>query len=128
MTTTTKPINELHAENVEWQSRLDFYADEIKMMEGRIAEIASKNTAKEVQAHVEHFQNHIVINKNHIDELRHDIRDHESFIVNRVKENPVAVDHRQLNDHPVLRSRMASFENIFNALRKELDLFAAQLM
>lgn len=128
MSTSTKPINQLHAENIDWQSRLEFYTDEVKIMTERIAEVARKNTAKDIQAHVEHFQNQMILQKELIDQLNHDIRDHEEYILKNIEKNPTAVDHRQLNDHPMLRDRMSSFETIFNALRKELDLFLAQVM
>lgn len=128
MNPTTKPLTELHTENADWLKRLDFYTDETRIMRERIEEIASKNTGADIRGQVEHFQNQFIIQKNHIDELRHDINDHENFIVSQVKENPVAVDHRRLQDHPVLRDRMNDFEKIFNELRTELNLFLAKAM
>ena len=128
MNSNTKPITDLHAENAEWLKSLDFYNDEIRIMRDRIEEISSKNTDNDIRAQVEHFQNQLIIQKNHIDELRHSINDHESFIINRVKENPVAVEHRRLHDHPVLRSKMEDFEKIFNELRAELNKFLAKTM
>lgn len=128
MDTATKPIAELHAENTEWIKKLDFYADEIKVMTNRISEIAAKNTAADVMGQVEHFQNQFIIQKNHIDELRHAVNDHETYIVNRIKENPVASDHRKLNDHPVLRDRMNAFEKIFSELRSELNKFLSKTL
>lgn len=128
MNSNTKPLTDLHAENAEWLKSLDFYNDEIRIMRDRIEEISSKNTNNDIRAQVEHFQNQFIIQKNHIDELRHSINDHESFIINRVKENPVAVEQRRLHDHPVLRGKMEDFEKIFNELRTELNKFLAKTM
>jgi hypothetical protein len=128
MNTSTKPLTELHTENADWIKHLDFYTDEIRIMQSRIAEIESKNTAHDVRGQVEHFQNQLILQRNHVDELRHDIIDHESYIVNRANENPVALEKQRLHDHPVLRGRMQDFEKIFNELRAELNRFLAKFM
>lgn len=128
MNTATKSITELHTENSEWLKNLDFYNDEIRIMRERIEEIVSKNTGEDIRKQVEHFQNQLIIQKNHIDELRHDIGDHENFIVSQINANPVAVEHRKLHDHPVLRGRMIDFEKIFNELRAEENKFMSKTM
>lgn len=128
MDTTTKPLAELHTENAEWIKRLDFYMDEIRIMRSRIEEIDAKNTAHDVRAQVEHFQNQLILQRNHVDELRHAIIDHESYIVNRANENPVALEKQRLHDHPVLRGRILDFERIFKELRAELNKFLAKFM
>lgn len=124
----TKSIGELHAEHTDWLKRLDFYTDEITIMRNRISEIAAKNTAKEVLAQVEHFQNALVVQKNNIDELHHAIKDHDSYLENRVEENSVAADKRQVHDHPKMRDNFNSFETYFNSLRHELNQFLSKVM
>lgn len=122
----TKTIDALHAEHTDWLKRLDFYSDEITIMKNRIAEVAAKNTSKEILAQVEHFQNALIVQKNNIDELRHSIKDHDKYLENRVEENPVSAGKRKANDHPVMRESVNSFESNFNALRQELNLFLAK--
>lgn len=124
----TKKVYTLHEENKEWLSKLAFYKDEIKVMENRVSEIASKNTSKDILSSVEHFQNQLIIQRNSIDELAHSINDHETYLVNRAKENPTAIDHRSVNDHPVMRDSFNSFEKVINELRKELNLFLTKTM
>ena len=123
----TRTIDELHTEHVDWLSKLQFYADEIKLMKERIGEAASANTSKEVLAQVEHFQNQLIVQKNNIDTLRLEVNDHENYLENRVDENPVAAGKRKVHDHPLLRDKMESFETQFNALRKELQAFQAKV-
>src|SRR4051812_5933668 len=94
---------DLHAEHKEFTNKLAFYKDEIKIMQSRIEEIASKNTSKEVLAFVDHFQNQLIIQKNNIDELNHRINEHEQYIQKNIAENPNSADHRKLNDHPKMR-------------------------
>lgn len=124
----TKKVYTLHEENKEWLSKLAFYKDEIKVMENRVSEIASKNTSKDILSSVEHFQNQLIIQRNSIDELAHSINDHETYLVNRAKENPTAIDHRSVNDHPVMRDSFNSFEKVINELRKELNMFLTKTM
>jgi uncharacterized membrane protein YgaE (UPF0421/DUF939 family) len=124
----TKKVYTLHEENKEWLSKLAFYKDEIKVMENRVSEIASKNTSKDILSSVEHFQNQLIIQRNSIDELAHSINDHETYLINRAKENPTAIDHRSVNDHPVMRDSFNSFEKVINELRKELNLFLTKTM
>lgn len=124
----TKKIYEIHEEHKEWLNNLAFYKDEIKVMQNRISEIASKNSSAEVLKQIEHFQNQLIIQRNNIDELCHSIKDHENYLENRVNENPTAVDHRKVNDHPKMRDNYTSFDKVFNELRKELNVFLAKWM
>ncbi len=57
-------IKELHDEHKIWLAKLLFYQDELVIMAGRIAEVEKKNSADEVLAFVDHFQNQLVIQKN----------------------------------------------------------------
>ncbi len=124
----TKKIYDLHEEHQTWLKNLAFYKDEITVMQNRITEIASKNSGQDVLKQVEHFQNQLIVQRNNIDELNHSIKDHENYLENRVNENPTAVDHRKVNDHPKMRDNYESFDKVFNELRKELNLFLAKQM
>ena len=124
----TKKIYELHEEHKEWLNKVAFYKDEATIMQNRVSEIASKNTSKEISGAIEHFQNQLIIQRNNLDELKHNITEHESYLVNKAKENPTAVDHKSVNDHPKMRDALNSFEKVFNDLRKELNVFLAKTM
>jgi hypothetical protein len=125
---TKKNIYQLHEENKIWLNKLLFYKDEVVIMQNRIAETARKNTSKEVLAFIEHFQNQLIVQKEQIDILNHDIRKLESFLEQAVNNNPTAVDHEKFPDHLLQRGRVASFEKIFDELRKELIHFLAKWM
>lgn len=125
---TTKPITQLHIEHNTWLMKLDFYADEVIIMTKRLEEVASKNTAKDILAQVEHFQNQLILQKENIDEIRHAIKDHENYLENRINENPTASDHRSVNDHPKMRENVNAFEKIFNELRHEFLAFLSKVM
>lgn len=115
-----------HYDHSGWLNKLDFYNDEMKIMQQKLEEVNSKNTAIEVRKSVEHFQNQLFIQKNNSDKLRHHIKREEKEIQNSIKSNPVAVDHRKTEDHTEERSMMESFEKNFNLLRKEFNAFLSE--
>ena len=117
-----------HQEHSQWLNILSFYADDILIMQKRIEEIARKNNAKEVNLKIEHFQNQLIIQKNNMDEIKHTIKQDERHLQAEVLKNETAVDHRKVEDHAQEREDLKAFENNFNKLRKELNVFAAQWM
>lgn len=124
----TKKVYDLHEEHKEWTSKLMFYKDEIKVMQNRISEIASKNSSKDVLSTVEHFQNQLIVQRNNMDELAHSINEHEAYLIKKAKENHTAIDHKAVNDHPKMRDSFNSFEKVFNEIRKELNVFLSKSM
>jgi hypothetical protein len=122
----TEKIYTQHEENKTWSNNLSFYKDEAKIMENRLAEIISKNTSKEILVQAEHFQNQLIIQKQQIDNLNHDIHLSNDAIKTEVEKNITAVDHRKVPDHSALRKEMATFETIFTELKTELNTFLSK--
>lgn len=122
----TQKIYSQHQENVEWSKKIAFYKDEIKIMQERVAEVASKNSSKDVLAQIEHFQNQIIVQRNNMDEIMHSINICEDELNKNINKNDTAVDHRHVADHSKERENITRFEKVFNDLRKELNIFIAQ--
>jgi hypothetical protein len=76
-----------HTENTEANNKLSFYKDEVRIMQGRLDEIASKNNKKDIQKEIEHFQNQIIIQSKNIEDLRKDILSEENWIRANVSRN-----------------------------------------
>jgi hypothetical protein len=123
-----KKIFDLHAENTELLKNLDFYKDEMKVIQKRIEEITTKNSSKEILMKVEHFQNQLIIQHNNLDELRHNVNSNELQIQKNINSNPTASDHRKMEDHVKEREDVVNFENHLNELRKELNEFLAKTL
>jgi len=115
-----------HSEHTEWQNKLNFYKDEVKIMENRLAEVSQKNTAIEVRKEIEHFQNQFLIQRNNISKISHHISGEEKQIQAEIKKNPVASDHRKAEDHASEREMVEGFEINFNNLRKEYNAFLSK--
>ena len=125
---TKKTIYQLHEEHKTWLNKLLFYKDELKIMDKRILEVAEKNTSKEVRSLTDYFNNQLIIQKEQIDLLTHDIKSHELYLEAAVQNNPNAIDNEKFSDHKKHRESIAVFEKLFKELREELIDFLSKWM
>lgn len=125
---TDKLLYDLHTEHQQWLNNLSFFEDEIKVFKNRIAEVASKNTNKEILAFVEHFQNQFFVQQDNIDRLKHDIKLDDRTLELKLEKNQIAADKQHLPDHKAFREKFEGFEHNFNELRKELYKFLSKTM
>lgn len=121
-------LYELHAEHKEWNNKLDFYKDDISILEKRLEELVTKNTDQSIRAEIEKYQNQFLIQKNNIDQIQHIINIDENEIEKEINSNPVAVDHRKIEDHPKERDLVETFEQKLNELRSNFNSFSAKWM
>lgn len=121
-----KLIYDLHEEYLQWINKMLFYKDEMKVMQNRLSEVARKNTDREVQALVEHFQNQLIVQNEQADILKHTIKQYENTIESHLNKNDVAADKLKWDDHSDLREKVEMFEKIINDLRRELIDFLAK--
>lgn len=126
--TTKENIFDQHLENQDWLKRLDFYKEEIVILKERLEEVTGKNNAPEFLKDVEHYQNQFIIQRNSIDELAHSIKVNENGLVKEVQANPVAVDHRKVENHESESNFIAYFEKNFAGLRVDYNKFLSKWM
>nr|WP_314895682.1 hypothetical protein [uncultured Flavobacterium sp.] len=125
---TKKTIYQLHEEHKTWLNKLLFYKDELKIMDNRILEVAKKNTSKEVRSLADHFNNQLIIQKEQIDILNHDIKSHELYLEAAALDNPNGIDNEKFSDHKKHRESIATFEKLFKDLREDLIDFLSKWM
>jgi hypothetical protein len=121
-------IFEQHSENQDWLKSLEFYKEEITILNKRLEEVTVKNNAKEFLKDVEHYQNQFIVQRNNIDELAHAIKMNEREIVNEVKANPIAVEHRKVESHEPEADFLGYFEKNFATLRTDYNKFLSKWM
>jgi ABC-type uncharacterized transport system ATPase subunit len=121
-------LKTLHAENVEWSKSLGFYSDELKSFELRLSEVVIANTGTEVLSQVEHFQNQFIRQREVIDILNHEMNVGEDKILEEVKNNDVATDHRKMEDHSELRDQMQAFEKIYREMKAEFIEYLSKVL
>ena len=121
-------IIDQYLENQDWLKRLDFYKEEITILKERLDEVTKKNNASDFLKDVEHFQNQFIVQRNNIDELAHSIKKNEQGLVKEVNSNPVAVDHRKVENHLAEEDFIGYFEKNFAELRGEYNRFLSKWM
>jgi hypothetical protein len=77
---------------------------------------------------IEHFQNQLILQKEQIDIVKKKVKQQINSLEAGIAKNPVAADHRSVEDAVALRDEVDTFEKIFNDLRKELISFMAKWM
>lgn len=112
----------------EWLKAIDFYDNELDILEDRLAEIAKKNSSEEALKGVEHFQNQFIIQRNTIDELRHNINEHAHKVATDVQAHAGRIETQQVKDHDTVREEFESFEKVINDLRDEFKLYLSKWM
>lgn len=128
MTAHRVHISDLHSDHLLWMNTLAFCKEEIAILERRMEEIAKRNTGSDVLAELEHFQNQYIRQREVIDELRHELKQHENAIEREVRERPIAVEHRLFADHTAQREAMITFEKLYRELREEFMRWLAKRM
>ncbi|MGL6269794.1 MAG: hypothetical protein ACRC2O_17800 [Chitinophagaceae bacterium] len=121
-------IAKVNTEHTEWIKGLAFYKDEIHILENRLLEVATKNTAFETRQGIEHFQNQFVVQRNNIDELKHKIKEHMSAFTKLPEMLEEVVENERLADHENLRDEYQTFEKVIRELRLEFNKFLAKWM
>ena len=127
-TNGTKHLSDLHFEHQVWLNTLQFCKDEITIFERRMGELATRNTNSTLLAELEHFQNQYIRQREVIDVLRHDIKQHENFLEKESIEHPTAIDRRTFGDHTELRNQMETFEKLYRELKDEFYRWVAKSM
>ncbi len=107
---------------------IEFYKQEMGILQGRLEEVASKNSGKEVAQQVDHFQNQFLIHQSYFDELKHLIHQNDKKIEAEVLKNGVFISEDTAVEHENIQGQYATEEKIFNDLRYEFNRFAAKWM
>jgi len=125
-TNPTLHIDDLHFEHAQWLRELKFYKDELKFFTARLEEVAARYTSMEVLKELEQFQNKLFIESNILDELIHDINEHEHYLASFAIENPVAIDRVAFEDHAPLRDRIDRNRTLQTEFKKDYLRFLSK--
>ena len=120
---TKQQLMELHAEHSEWQNKIRFYKEQLKNFENELSEFVKQNDSGEQMAAVEHFQNQFIMQREHLDIMRHDFKQYENAI-EHMQEH--AIDKTAEGLHVLQENnsdRLLQFEKLFHELRHEFYAF-----
>ena len=115
-------------EHSDWLRSLDFYKTEIGFLKERLTEIAGKNTGKDVEKLIEHYENQFNLQTTNIDTLRNTIDKNLEIMGEEAQNTNGYVDKELLNQYHSLRNDFYSEERVILDLRHEFNRFAAEWM
>jgi hypothetical protein len=115
-------------DHAAWLKSVAFYEGEFDSMNERLMEIASKNTGVETMAEVEHFQNQFIIQRNNMDELKHQVREHDLLVSQEARQHSGKMDSGNATVHNNVKEAFSKTEEIINNLRKEFNQFLSRTM
>ncbi len=124
---TKQQLVEMKSEHDYWQDRLRFYKDEISHFNQHLGKISLSGGRSELMASVEHFQNQFIRQKEVLDIIRHDFKQHENLIeaLGEGKSSEPSQGIQKL--HMIQRDKLDQFERIFHELRNEFNIFLNQV-
>ncbi|HEX6849576.1 MAG TPA: hypothetical protein VF144_21465 [Chitinophagaceae bacterium] len=121
-------ISKAGTDHTIWAKGLEFYKDELEIMNKRLLEISSKNTSEEARKGVEHFQNQFFIQQKNISDLRHQVKGYVTGLSHDAKMHEGHVDAIFITQGEGLKERYEQFEQIMNSLRHEFNEFLSKWM
>lgn len=118
----------MKSEHENWQNRILFYRDEIKQFNTHLSQVVQTAPPdQEVMAHVEHFQNQFILQKEQLDIIRRDFKQHENLIEALEASKAKEPENGIRETHSVQRDKLDQFEKIFHELRNEFNIFLNQV-
>lgn len=121
-------LSALHHQTSDWMRELQFYKEELTLLQNRLGEVAAKNTAAEVMAQVEHFQNKFILLNEQADVLKHDVNAVNEKVQATAKELPTHLDQKYVPEHTALQTRVSGFAKSIADTRFELNQFLSKTL
>jgi metal-dependent hydrolase (beta-lactamase superfamily II) len=120
-----KHITHLHSDALRG---LDFYEQELSILQERLEEITADNTSPAVLEKIDHFQDQFIVHQRYIDDLRYNLHKNLKNIEEQIIENAGFIDKIRYTENKNLYEQYVTEEKIFNELRHEFNRFAAEWM
>ncbi|HVV55031.1 MAG TPA: hypothetical protein VHC47_06895 [Mucilaginibacter sp.] len=112
----------------DWLKALEFYEEDLKVLQKTLEDIAADNTGHEVSEGIEYFQDQFIIHREKIDELKHLISDNEWDIGSEAQDSAGFVDEGLVEQNNSLYDQYQTEEKMINELRHQFNEFAAKWM
>ncbi len=115
-------LNQMHSEHAEWQSRIKELKSQIQKCNDQLAEMVMAKPDAELLAQIEHFQNQFTIQREVLDIMRHDFKQHENAIESHQRGELNQIE--KLNQlHLNSKERLDEYNRIFSELKDEFSSF-----
>lgn len=115
----------IEKEHLTWLKHLDFYKAQLGLMETELSDFARESSSPKVAPKVEQFQNQFIRQRDVIDTLRHNVKQHENEIERMTRFALEYLRDRVTRDHYVLRDEYNRFVELFIELEQDFHDFLA---
>jgi hypothetical protein len=115
---TVRGLETLHFDHRVWLNSLRFFREELFIFQRHLEQYVRTSAVPETMAHVEQFQNKFIRQSEVIDELAHDIKQHDQALGEQMS-GSVSVVYRPFGIHNELRERMEIFERLYDELKTD---------
>jgi hypothetical protein len=120
-----KGLETLHLEHRVWLNSLRFYREELFIFQRHLEQFVRTAAVPETMAHVEQYQNRFLRQTEVIDELAHDIKEHDRALAGGLNDTGSSVIYRPYGVHNELREKMEMFERLYMELKHDFRKWLA---
>jgi chromosome segregation ATPase len=120
----TTEVAQLSKECNAWRETLRSYRDEFTRLRSRLADLAARQTQKEVLLEVEHLDNQFHIQLVNIHDLKHAIKLHQRQLESEMAANNGTVPEKLISQHENLFDDYQQLEHTLHELRQEFEHFS----
>jgi site-specific recombinase XerD len=121
---TKQLLEEMKAEQNLWQNRISFYKSELEDFNKHLSDVIAENRNRSIEMPlVEHFQNQFIVQKERLDIIRHDFKQHENLMQGIENDTLKEPKHGLKKIHEMEREKLEQYEHIFHELRNEYNVF-----
>lgn len=121
-------LNFLHHQGNDWLRELEFYKDELALLNNRLGNVTKSNTSQEVMAQVEHFQNKFILLREQLDILKHDVSEELKNIEELTKSKPEHTNEKSVESNDGMLERVKDFSSSISNTRFEFNKFLAGVL
>ncbi len=121
-------LNAQHHLHIDWLRELAFYNDELLILSNRLEEVARANTAMDVMQQVEHHQNRLILLKEELDIIKHDVNENEKALLDKVGQKQEFIHLRVVDSDEQLLARVQYLAVSVSEFRFEFNNFLARVL
>jgi len=120
----TTEVAQLSKECNAWRETLRSYRYEFTRLRNRLADLAARQTQREVLLEVEHLDNQFHIQLINIHDLKHAIKLHQRQLESAMAANNGTIPENLISQHENLYDDYQQLEHTLQELRQEFEHFA----
>lgn len=120
-----KGLEGLHFDHRVWLNALRFYREELFIFQRHLEKFVRVSATPDIMAHVEQYQNRLLRQCEVIDELAHEIKEHDQRLATYMSDGSAKVVYRPFGVHNELREKYEIFERLYHELKNEFRQWLA---